>query len=237
MIRTKCLLPVFSLLAWLTIAAIPASAEWFADFHVGPAFTQSEDVNTNTAGIKIKLKNVDFDNSASYGGRFGHWFQAWPYLGLALDVSHFRPNVSRQTVTATALGVSIPGFPLASIDAQVTEISFDAMLRYPLLPTKEIPNGQLQPYFTLGPGIFIARAKDSTNFAPPSHQSKTDTSAGVKVGTGVAWLFQRNVGLFGEYRFTHFSPDFTFTTTGIGRTKVETDVNTHRVIFGISYRF
>lgn len=236
MITRKTLMFVLGGLAWLTILSPPVSAEWFADFHVGPAFTQDDDVTTDTLGIKVKFQDLEFDNSVSLGGRFGHWFGPWPYLGVALDVSHFRPDVANQTVTATTLGFSFPGTVVDSFDLQVTEINFDAMLRWPLLTSNEFPNGQLQPYLTVGPGIFIARLKDTTNFAPPSNQSDTDTSAGVKAGAGVAWQFHQNIAVFGEYRFTHFSPDFRFTTLGI-KTKVEMDVNTHRVVFGISYRF
>lgn len=239
MITRKTLMFVIGGLAWLTVLSPPVSAEWLADFHVGPAFTQDDDIDDRATlailGVNTRLKDVEFDNSVSLGGRFGHWFNAWPYLGLALDVSHFRPDIENQTVTATVLGVDVPGTPVASVDIQVTEINFDVMLRYPLLTSNEFPNGQLQPYFTVGPGIFIARAEDSTNFVP-NDQSETDTSAGVKAGAGVAWQFHRNVALFGEYRFTHFEPEFDFNNLGAKGT-VETDVDTHRAVFGISYRF
>jgi opacity protein-like surface antigen len=88
----------------------------------------------------------------------------------------------------------------------------------------------------VGPALFIARGKDSTNFEP-SHRSDTDVSLGVKVGGGVAWQFHKHFALFGEYRFTHFSPEFTLNDGTAGQTTLKTDVNTHHVLVGASYRF
>src|SRR5262249_36267740 len=79
----------------------------------------------------------------------------------------------------------------------------------PLLTSATLPNAQPQPYLRVGPAIFVAHADDSFNFAP-GNQTDSDTSVGVKLGTGVSWLFTRNIGVFGEYRYTHFSPEFTF---------------------------
>ena len=110
------------------------------------------------------------------------------------------------------------------------------MLRFPLLKSPQFPNGQLQPYITVGPAIFVAHAEDSRNFEP-SNQDDTDASVGVKVGAGVAWLFTKNIAVFGEYRYTHFSPEFTFRDDVLGNAKLSADVNTHYVLVGASFRF
>jgi len=177
------------------------------------------------------LFDVDFSTSVSLGGRFGYWLQAYPNLALAIDVSHFRPDLDRQTVGANVslvgLGLSATGIAILDpVDISVTEISFDVMLRHPVLITNEFPNGQFQPYVTLGPGIFVTKAELTSGL------NDTDVSVGVKIGTGVAWQFHRYVALFTEYRFTYFSPDLN--ANGI---EVDTDVRTHRLLFGISYRF
>src|SRR3989442_3060005 len=109
------------------------------------------------------------------------------------------------------------------------------MLRYPLMKSAAFPNGQLQPYVTLGPAIFHAHAEDSRNFEP-SNQSDTDTSVGVKVGTGVDWQFTKNIAVFGEYRVTHFIPAFTFRDDIRGSATLSTDVNTHSLLLADSYR-
>ena len=255
MIPRKVVIVLLSALAWLAVVPSPVGAEWFADLFVGPAFTQSENVVVSQAGFKSRLKDVDFDNSVSFGGRGGYWFESTPYFGLALDVSHFRPDIGKQKATgcfsgaaAGALGIigCFPGTQVFHIDLGVTGISFDALLRWPLLTSKDFPKGQIQPYLTLGPTIFVAQAKDSrfplSNFIPGS-QSETDTSVGVKVGAGIAWQFHQNIALFGEYRFTHFAPKFdthNLSATdfvSIVSSPTKTDIDTHRVIFGVSLRF
>lgn len=237
MVWTKFPLFVLVLLAAVVVTVVPAAAESFADLYLGAAFTQRADVRETTPDLKGRAE-FEFDTSVYFGGRLGHWFEAAPYLGLALDVSHFRPDVSEQTVTAHVgfLGVALSGpVEVDPVDLRVTAISFDLMLRWPLLTSKEFPAGQLQPYFTVGPTIFIARAKDTENFDPPN-QSDTDTSLGVKVGAGLAWQFHKNIALFGEYRFTHFSPKFEFRDNG-DKIIEKTDLNTHSLFAGISFRF
>jgi opacity protein-like surface antigen len=239
--RTKSLLlvVVVAVLAWLTIAPRPASAELFADIHLGTAVTGSDDV-TDATGLAETALDVDFDTSFSIGGRVGYWFETLPLRGVnlnvggALDISHFSPDIDTQVVTTIE-----PGGPdvdtLFALDLSVTAISFDLMLRWPLLTSREFPKGQLQPYFAIGPTIFVASAEDTINFGPPG-QSESDTSIGVKLGFGAAWLFLKNVAAVAEYRFTHFSPEFEFRDGGLPRT-VETDVDTHSFLVGASYRF
>jgi opacity protein-like surface antigen len=242
--RTKSLLLVVAVLAWLTVAPRPASAEPFADIHFGAAITQGADVTASSLGVAETALDVDFDNSFSIGGRAGYWFEAPPLhgvplnFGLALDISHFSPDIGTQIVTVVDPGGPDVGV-VSAVDLSVTAISFDLMLRWPLMVSREFPKGQLQPYFSIGPAIFITSAEDTLIFDPPG-QSETDASVGVKLGLGAAWLFLKNVAVFGEYRFTHFSPEFEF-RDDVGGVPVpatlETDVNTHYFLVGASYRF
>src|SRR5207249_10003751 len=83
----------------------------------------------------------------------------------------------------------------------------------------------------------------STNFGPPNNQSTTDSSLGVKAAGGVAWQLYKKLFLFGEYRFTSISPEFTFSPSPAagadttGKTRVGMDLNTHQLLLGVSYRF
>ena len=236
--RTRSLLMLTAILACLVVAA-PASAEWFGDLYLGGAFTAKHDVETNfpTTGEQVTTLDVTFDKALAGGLRGGYWF---PFalgplnLGAGLDISHFRPNIGRQTRTFCRHFCVSDQFD--DLDLAVWVIGFDAMLRYPLIKSPEFPNGRLQPYVTLGPAIFVAHAEDSRNFEP-SNQSDTDASPGVKVGAGVAWQFTKNIAVFGEYRFTHFSPEFTFRDDVLGNAKLSTDVNTHYLLVGVSFRF
>lgn len=55
---------------------------------------------------------------------------------------------------------------------------------------------------------------------------------GVQAGAGFTWLFRRNVGVFAEYRFSHFAPEIR-----VGDWRFETNVNTHSVLGGLTLRF
>lgn len=108
--------------------------------------------------------------------------------------------------------------PQADIYAGV--VSLDLMVRWRLLKSPELPHGRLQPYFMVGPAALIT---DPDDFG---------VSVGFKVGGGMAWQFTRRLALFGEYRFTRFTPD-----VDSGRLRYEATVNTHHAVGGISFRF
>jgi opacity protein-like surface antigen len=229
---TKSLLMLTSALTCLAVAA-PAAAEWFGDFYLGGAFTERHDVDTNS----VTTLDVRFDKSFAGGARGGYWFpfELGPLnFGVGLDISHFRPDISRQTRSFCSRFCTSGVFD--DLDLSVWTIGFDAMLRFPLLKSPQFPKGQLQPYITVGPAIFVAHAEDRRNFEP-SNQDDTDASVGVKVGAGVAWQFTKTIAMFGEYRYTHFSPEFTFRDDVRGSATLSTDVNTHYLLVGASFRF
>ena len=236
------------LLVVFAVGAGPASAEWFGDLYLGGAFTQNDDLTAkgsfNGSPFELTARDLRFDSSVTGGGRLGYWFEALPWLGLGLDVAYFAPNVSSQNVDTTVklAGVStnVGQVSFDKLKLDVTDVSFDLMLRWPgLVASSQFPKGRLQPYLTVGPAVFLVTAKDSTNFGTPNNQSRHDTTVGVKAGFGTTWMLTPNIGLFGEYRFTHFSPKFEFDSdvAGFSKTKVETDVNTHHVLVGVTFRF
>ena len=240
--RTKSLLMLTSALACLGIAT-PAAAEWFGDLYLGGAFTEKHDVDTNS----VTTLDVRFDNAWSRtrptwwsfagGVRGGYWFpfELGPLnFGVGLDLSHFRPDISRQTRSFCSRFCTSGIFD--DLDLSVWTLGFDAMLRFPLLKSPQFPKGQLQPYITVGPAIFVAHAEDRGNFEP-SNQHDTDASVGVKVGAGVAWQFTKTIAMFGEYRYTHFSPEFSFRDDVLGSATLSTNVNTHYLLMGVSLRF
>src|SRR5262249_5354771 len=138
--RTRFLLV---LTAVLTFPA-PASAEWFGDLYLGGAFTMKHDVDTNfpTIGAQVTTQDVSFDKSFAGGFRGGYWF---PFalgplnVGVGLDISHFAPDISRQTRTFCSRFCVSGQFD--DVDLSVWVIGFDAMLRYPLMKSPQFPNG------------------------------------------------------------------------------------------------
>ena len=235
------LLGASAVLASLASAAGPASAEWFADLYAGSAWTESHDRDLTFLGTKFDQRGQQFETSASFGGRVGYWLESVPYLGLALDAFHFQPNMNPQSAIVCSTAGCFAD-PRTGLDLSVVGVSFDAMLRWPLLKTEAFPKGQLQPYITAGPGIFIARGTNLVTGpglgGPTSRGSDTDAEIGVKAGAGLAWQFHRNLALVAEYRFTHFRPEFKLDDVNVPTpTKVDTLVNTHHIVVGVSFRF
>lgn len=240
--RRRGVLLVMVTVALLTVAAPPASAEWFADLYLGGAFTAYNDLTAQFGTTLQVLEDVEYDAAFVGGARFGYWFPRPIYdrlgLGLAVDVSHFQPDIDSQVVdgTQTVGGVGASGeFTVFPIDISVLALSLDLMLRWPVLPSPQFPNGRLHPYFAIGPAVFFTEAEDSANFIP-GNQSDSDTAVGFKMTTGVAWSLTRNLAVFGEWRFTYFSPEWRFSDGGAPGT-VETDISTFHTLVGVSFRF
>jgi opacity protein-like surface antigen len=209
MIRFKLAVLSLTIAAYFAVSGSTAFAEVFLDAYIGPALTSDGKFNNGPS----TPATTKFDRVISGGVRAGYFFI--PYIAFAVDVSHYQPDGK--------FGGGGSGF---KFDSRVTGLSFDLMGRLPLMVSNNFPNGQLQPYLTIGPGIYFSHIEISPN---PGFGSKdSDSSAGVKVAAGSTWMFARDIGLFGEYRFSHFTADL------LGFDK---DVNTHRVQVGATFRF
>ena len=87
----------------------------------------------------------------------------------------------------------------------------------------------------MGPAVFVARFRDTSNFA--IGQSDTDTAVGLKAAGGLAWQITRHLAVFGEYRFTHFKAEWDFHVDPFGPLSVNAPITTHSVLGGLSLRF
>jgi len=237
-----CLLVVAVVLALVAAGPAPASAEFFVDLYVGGAFTYYDDLSANFGATFQLLEDVEYDDSVIFGGRIGYWFERPLFnrlnFGLGVDVSWWEPDVDFQTVDGTQAigGLAASGtFSVLPIDISVVAVSLDLMFRWPVFVSPEFPRGRLQPYLAVGPAVFFTEAEDSGNFAP-ANQSDSDTTVGFKFGAGVAWHLLKNLAVFGEYRFTYFSPEWNFTDGGVSG-KLETDISTFYFLVGLSLRF
>jgi opacity protein-like surface antigen len=229
--------------ACLMLSAGPASAEWFADVFVGYSLTENSDVSTHTtAGLSV-FRDVEFDRSLAYGGRFGRYFDAVPFLGLGVDYFHFEPRIGPQQVT---VGGCVPlgdcgGGPggTQKIDIETNAISLDVFLRLPLLKTKAAPYGALQPYVMAGAPLFITTITPRTTALFRNHQDDTDFSFGYKFGGGLAFHIAPNLMLFGEYRFTHVQVSVDDLENAVDRraARLRTDLDTHSALIGLSARW
>ncbi len=238
--RQKPGVVVVFVFALLLAAPGLARAEWFIDPYLGAAFTMEDDLDFSATapGVTLdgKFRDLDFEDSLLLGIRGGYWFPSAPNIGIALDVFYFEPEIKSQTTTLTSTAAVTVGDTLVvaagtgpanlgSLDVEVIGLSADFMLRMKLSESPDFPNGQIQPYAFVGPALFFIDAED-----------ETDTNVGLKTGAGINWMFTKNFGLFVEYRFTHTEVELEDTSGG-SVLKAETDLSTHSVLGGISFRF
>lgn len=200
------------LLAIVALSPALASAEWFLDAYLGPAVTTSSKLEFTLFGQQQK-ENLNGRSSPEFGLRVGRWLEDFqlPWLGVAFDVSYFRPATDVQTVPLSLL----------------------LMARYGFLKDEEFPGGRLQPYVGLGPGLFLSNANGTIGFHDVDDTSK-DIGLDVRAGLGIR--IDSHWGAFAEYRFTHVSPTWSVDVFG-GKADASTTFNTHHGVLGVSYRF
>lgn len=240
-----------SMFRWMVVAAVlasvvlgdrPASAEWFADLYAGLSFTQKSDLKLNDQGIGPgTFEDVAFDRSLAWGGRAGRFFDSAPFLGLGLDFFRYYPYLGPQSVQLS--GCFYPGGcgsgrgGTGSFDVETTAVSVDLMLRLPLLKTADAPQGRVQPYLVAGPPLFMTTITPRQTRSFRNHDSDTDFSFGYKLAGGVAVQVFKSLALFGEYRFTHVSPEVELRDASNRKTTLRVDLDTHSALFGVSARW
>ncbi|HEU0067988.1 MAG TPA: outer membrane beta-barrel protein [Nitrospiraceae bacterium] len=227
-------------------SASPVQAEFVAELYGGGSFTNNADVNLTSpsfGGTAITFQGVKFNTSWTVGGRVGYWFKELGGLGafgVGLDVFTFRANSGQQNVQLNIAGSSLGTFQIASIDISTVAIGFDVLrFRLHLAKSDEFQQGQIQPYMSAGPALFVTETTDGGNIFP-ANQSSTKTSVGVKAGAGLNVHITPAWSLFGEYRFTHFTSEPTFISGPpfvVSEITTETDFNTHHAVGGISFHF
>ena len=201
---------LLSLGLFLSMVA-PASAEWFADGYVGVALTNNHDITFSAFGGE-RTEDANLINAEVLGLRLGRWFDDLPWLGVAGEVSYFRPGRDTEAIPLSAL----------------------AMLRYGLLKDAEFKDGRLQPYVGIGPALFISHLHGRIG---PVRGSDTSVDVGLDTRVGGAYRFNMSWAGFVEYRFTHVSPRFDVHPDGSPKTSGDTTFNTNHFIVGVSYRF
>jgi opacity protein-like surface antigen len=207
-----CLLAVMPAFAW---------AEWFADFYLGLAVTED-------AAVKVERffptehasEEIGFNTSFAFGGRIGYWSDFFPYLGFSMDLSYFQAEAGK-------------------VDFSIIPWSTLLMLRWPLLTSREFPNGEIQPYLGIGPSLIYYEM--SIDYRPAISEiiSERGFDDGWDVRAGIFWQLYRNCGIFGEYRYTHYSIDDEKTAIfpAVVIQEVETTLDTHHFLMGISFRY
>ena len=222
---TKCVAAGVGLLIFV-LGGGSASAEWFFDLYGGGVFPTDPDLTVTREGGTRETVRGHSEPVWTVGGRGGYWFdrQGLRWLGVGLDISYFEPEYSRPGGTGDVAKVKIQTLPITPL----------AMFRWPLLDSSEYPNGRLQPYLGVGPAVFHQDATVQFRSGSASNFSDEGWAVGVDLRAGVAYEFLPHWALFLEYRFTHVNDK---AESNNQNTKVDLDLNTNQVLFGVSYRF
>jgi hypothetical protein len=203
------------------LLAAPAAAEGFLDLYGGGAFPEDDNGVISMPGFS-SAPETEFESSGVVGGRAGLWGpEDFPFVGGALDVSWFSPDGEDGTDPA---------------DFDVIPISLLLMGRVPLLKSDEHPRGLLQPYAGVGPSLVVSTLEIPL---PGNDFDDTEVDAGVDLRAGIAVIPIDPFGLFLEYRFMHFEPKYEdeVGTVFVSQAKASTELSTHFVQAGVSFRF
>ena len=218
--------------------AAPARAEWDLGLYAGASHTPKSDmtmgIGSPSGPADHTFHDVKWDPSAEFGMRAGYWF-GW--YGVGLDVFRFDADIPTQNVNLTIQGTTSMA-ALQAIDVAVTAVALDLVrLRYRAFVDERNPNGLLQPYLTAGPAFFRTAMTNRGN-GELTTKTGTDTTAGYKLGAGIAWQMLPSTALFAEYRYTHFhtEPNLQGNITG-ANVPVRFDLNTHHAVIGVSIGF
>ena len=234
--RTAALLLVSVMgIAW---GAGPAAAEWNIDLYGGAAWIQSSDLGVRGRddrgqSVSLTIFDVDTDPGFTVGFRGGYWIDPLPFLGFDLDIFYLQTPVPAQTTTGTGTlsgqfldkPISVDASGVASIPSATLPLfgfAPEIRLRWPLLVDTEFPQGRLQPYINAGPAWAFSLKNEHLAL-----------EFGGKVGTGLALQIVPWLALFTEYRFIFF-PGFQLTDKHL---TYRTDINSHSVVVGLSFRF
>ena len=193
-------------LSTLVLAPVLAFSETFVDLYAGGAFPM--DTHTTFNGTEAASKSP-YKDSFVFGGRVGYYFEGVPWVGLALDASYFKADIN------------LPN----GAENDVIPVSALLMVRAPLGATADFPHGRVQPYLGIGPSFVYSQSDvgsaDDTSF-----------NMGFDVHLGLNYMFTRNIGSFGEYRFTYVKPSYE-----LNGTTVEPNFSVNHFAVGLAFRF
>ena len=226
---------MLSLLCW-----VPGVwAEPYIAAYAGYSLLSNTDLKIESVSIlpaQFQARGIRFstnvDNSAVFGGKIGYWFDFFPLVGTELDIYAFSPDISSPPQTAGTVRLTKSN----NFDVSVTALSFNLMGRYPLLKSPDLPRGRVQPYIGIGPGLFITSIKDLEPDPNDNIGSKTLTFGGFQIIGGLKFFLLKNLSLFAEYKFSHFTADLSGASArfSLGATQ---NIDGSHFYGGVAYHF
>jgi hypothetical protein len=234
----------------LALAPLSAAAQGFVDLYFGVGFPNETDVDVDPDDFDPSLTldgEIDDDATPSFGLRGGYWFEqdGLRFLGIGLDASYYGASGEVRCVPPLCpSGADID----TDLDIFVTPLTPLLMLRIPLGASEEIPGGRVQPYGAVGPSFTVSYAFSEFDDLGGDVGLFDDYEAasfdiGLDARGGLAIQLSRHFALFGEYRYTYVETEFEDEVDDVfsfdGDTDIDLDatLETHHVLFGLSFRF
>src|SRR5215210_5430555 len=213
-------------------------AEWYADLYTGAVFTNRTDLTISSSlGTTTTYHDLYVNNTWTAGGRGGYWLDKMDWLGFGLDLFLFHLKAPNQSAQVTGSGAASSA--LADWSLPALGIGFDVLrVRAPLFRTEEFVHGRLQPFLSIGPALFVTWAGQNRN-VQPSGQQGTDVALGFKADAGFTALLTQWIGLFAEYRFTHFTSNFDYqnNSPSPATETYKATYDSQQIIGGLTFRF
>jgi len=194
--------------SFVVVAPSFALAELSLNLGLGVAITQEENVTIRANGFQ-ESGDVDWDESISGFARLGWWPSTVPYLGFAADASYFAPEESDG-------------------ETDIFVMSALVMLRY--------PEGQFHPYVGAGPGLFYSDFSLDLSDVGLEDFSDESLDVGLDARAGLSIDVKENIGIFMEYRFTYFEPEYDDSISGVD-VEIEPEFYTHHILAGAIFYF
>ncbi len=189
---------------------------------------------TFSGGFRPPLKGltaqgVRVQPSVLGGLKFGHYFNALPWLGIEVETNYSRNTIRDQTVSlSNPLPSGAKNIFIPQDRFYIWCMQTNLLARYGFLPDKEVPFGRLQPYVGIGPGfeVMYGFSDSSKNFA-------------IETQAGLRYMATANIGVFLEYKFSYqFAVEYEFKEISPNQIGMVTfNVPNNRIVFGVAYHF
>jgi opacity protein-like surface antigen len=198
----------------LALSAHSAAAESSIDLYFGQVSTDSNQFTHTDSGGSVFSTTDSFSERPAFGIRASNWFASNPNLGIAFDLSYFRPDGEITAVDTLPLSL------LLSIRVPAGEI-YQARSKWFL-------------YFSAGPALYLfdmhARLPYGDTFKGLGADMGLDARAGIN------WKASENTAIFIEFRHTRFDVDGTYEDFfGWSQESITMDIESNHINFGLSF--
>ena len=227
--------------AWVLILflsmlqAAPAAAESYGALQLGLTIPHAlSGIDLDEAGSPPgTLTDLSLNKSFMYGGKLGHYFEGstmpWfkdvfkgkSWLGVETEVFNSTPHIEQQDQTRTGLGRPTATGISTGATLRVLTWALNVIARY--------PGERWQPYLGIGLGVFFANLNDKS-----VNESQSSTSPGLNTQVGIRYILNKQVSLFGEWKFNYTRLNFSETAALFG---MDATYKVHHLAVGLAYHF